>query len=466
MPSRKRFDDSDQFSESIDLSASLKSNYGTTSHVWEALKHQSDPDMPSNGHPTNGLISTFVNLVKASFGTGILAMPDAIKNAGLVFGSVSLALLGFLSTYCCHQLLHAYVKVSGGQPMSYAMVTYRTFEKAGPRLSKLAPHMKNTINFFLIVTQFGLSCVYILFIARMVKEVIQDSYPDLKWDIRIYETFTFLLLIPYCFVTTLKVLSYFTMFANIVTMIVFITVLQYVLQNLQPVENVDLIAPNPGTIPLFFGTAMFAFECIALILPIENRMENRAPYHGWNGLFTLALTFVICVYVAIGFYGYLAFGQSSIMILSNMPQTWLYKSLKLLYAFVIFLSFNLQLYVPVHILLPPLKLKIKSLTFQKYGEYFLRIAIIVFTFCLAISIPCLELMISFFGAFAAGSLALVFPPLLEIVCQFHTDIQGSNLKIVKSTILFLFGVFGCALGSIVALQAIITALQSPKGCEA
>ena len=457
----------DKNSETVTLAIESESPYGAISIDWDALFHHSSSSNKSFTHkrPTNGSIRTFINLMKANIGPGLLTIPDAIKNAGLVFGSCSLMLLGFLSTYCCHQLLHAYVKVSGSQPMSYSMVAYLTFRKAKPPFKKMALFMKHLVDFFLLVTQLGICCVYILFIARMIKEVVHNSYPDLNWDIRIYESIIFALLIPYCFVTTLKVLAYFTFIANVVALVVLITVFQYVLQHLQPIENVDMIAPNPGTIPLFFGTAMFAFECIALILPIENRMENRAPFHGWNGLFSMALTLVVCLYVALGFYGYLAFGRNSVMILSNMPQTWLYKVLKLLFSIVVFLTFNLQLYVPVHILYPPLKSTIKNLTFQKYGEYFVRIGLITFIFCLAISVPCLELMISFFGAFAAGSLALVFPPLLEIVCQFHGDVEGSKFKLIKSIILFLFGFVGCAIGSIVAMETIVTTMQSPQGCE-
>ena len=238
----------------------------------------------ANDHPPNGLLKTFINFMKGNIGTGILAMPDAIKNAGLFVGTGSLMFLGILSTYCCHQLLHAYSQVSDGKPLGYAKVVEYTFRDAGGRWARMAKPMRYAVNTFLVLTQLGFCCVYILFCSqfvlfffnfsktpyisrlscRMFKEVV-DSQVSNGPRIEVYESIVLALLIPYCFVTTLSVLSFFTMFANVVTVATLVIVLQYVFRNLQVVEDVEWYPSDFGTVPLFFGTAMFAFESIGLV---------------------------------------------------------------------------------------------------------------------------------------------------------------------------------------------------------
>lgn len=50
-------------------------------------------------------METFIHLLKGSLGTGILAMPMAFMNAGLLFGLVATATIGFVCTYCVHILV-------------------------------------------------------------------------------------------------------------------------------------------------------------------------------------------------------------------------------------------------------------------------------------------------------------------------------------------------------------------------
>ena len=48
---------------------------------------------------------TIVHLLKGNVGTGILAMPDAIKNSGLLVGSVGLVIMSIICVTCMHTLV-------------------------------------------------------------------------------------------------------------------------------------------------------------------------------------------------------------------------------------------------------------------------------------------------------------------------------------------------------------------------
>lgn len=52
-------------------------------------------------HPTSNL-DTMIHLLKGNIGTGILAMPDAFKNAGLYVGEPSLIIFFFDTIFKLH----------------------------------------------------------------------------------------------------------------------------------------------------------------------------------------------------------------------------------------------------------------------------------------------------------------------------------------------------------------------------
>jgi hypothetical protein len=52
---------------------------------------------PFSLHSTLGAL---LHLLKSSLGTGILAMPNAFGNAGLLFGSIMTIIVGVLCTHC------------------------------------------------------------------------------------------------------------------------------------------------------------------------------------------------------------------------------------------------------------------------------------------------------------------------------------------------------------------------------
>jgi len=50
---------------------------------------------------------TLFHLLKGSLGTGILAMPNAFRNSGYITGSIGTIVIGFICTFCIHQLVKA-----------------------------------------------------------------------------------------------------------------------------------------------------------------------------------------------------------------------------------------------------------------------------------------------------------------------------------------------------------------------
>ena len=80
-------------------------------------------------------------------------------------------------------------------------------------------------------------------------------------------------------------------------------------------------------LPLFFGTAIFAIEGISVVLPIENQMKYPKDMLGWNGVLSTSMSLVVALYVGMGFYGYLKFGEGIAGSISlNLPPGDMYVS--------------------------------------------------------------------------------------------------------------------------------------------
>ncbi|XP_014680517.1 PREDICTED: proton-coupled amino acid transporter 2-like [Priapulus caudatus] len=72
--------------------------------------------------------------------------------------------------------------------------------------------------------------------------------------------------------------------------------------------------------PLFFGSAIYAFEGIGVVLPLENKMKSPEDFAGLTGVLNTSMTLVAAMYIMVGFYGYLKYGDDVLgSITLNLP---------------------------------------------------------------------------------------------------------------------------------------------------
>lgn len=54
---------------------------------------------------------------------------------------------------------------------------------------------------------------------------------------------------------------------------------------------------------------MFAFEGISLVLPLQKDMKTPRNFEGCTGVLNTGMVVVSSLYFAVGFYGYLKYGE-------------------------------------------------------------------------------------------------------------------------------------------------------------
>ncbi|KAL1456406.1 hypothetical protein WDU94_001137, partial [Cyamophila willieti] len=295
---------------------------------------------------------TLVHLLKGSLGTGILAMPNAFVNAGLVIGTVGTVLIGILCTYCLHVLVRSQYLLCKKKrvPVLNYPDSMRVALEQGPDCLKFAANASALIvDIFLIVYQLGICCVYIMFVATNIKPVT-DTYIK-EMDVRVVMVLLLLPLIGINSIRNLKLLAPFSQLANVITFIGLGIVMYYICQNLPPVSSRPMFG-EPRSWNLFVGTTLFALEAVGVVIALENNMKTPASFGGYGGVLNKGMVVIVIMYVIMGFLGYVKYGSEALgSVTLNLPkEDVLAQSVNAIFAVAIFISYGLQCYVPVEII--------------------------------------------------------------------------------------------------------------------
>ncbi|VDO19786.1 unnamed protein product [Heligmosomoides polygyrus] len=262
--------------------------------------------------------------------------------------------------------------------------------------------------------------------------------------------------------------------------VVYLVAVCIVLQQLFQIERHSSSLPAVGswkTLPLFFGTVMFAFEGVAVVLPIENQMDEPLHFITKNGVLNTSCLLVLVLYMTVGFFGYLRFGDDIMDTLTlNLPQTNFYQAIKIMFVACILVSYPLQFYVPMERVEKWIKRKVAVERQEKliYGARMFGVlctSLLVYaqhslpnflsetaplSGLMAELIPHLALFISLVGSVAGTSLTLVFPPMIDLLCCYSKDSLTPWIW-SRNVFLMLFALVGFATGTYASMVQIVEA---------
>ncbi|KAI1899058.1 hypothetical protein AGOR_G00078770 [Albula goreensis] len=410
-------------------------------------------------------LQTLIHLLKGNIGTGLLGLPLAVKNAGLVLGPVSLFVMGIVAVHCMRLLVkcshHLSAKV-GKPSLSYGEVMEHSMENVSC-LRRHAARGRCLVNLFLIITQLGFCCVYFVFLSDNIKQVVdaanattmnchnnQTVVLEQSFDSRLYMLCFLPFITLLVFTPNLKYLAPFSLLANLAMCTSLVLIYWYSIRNIPFPVSLPYVG-KPKDFALFFGTAIFAFEGIGVVLPLENKMQKPQRF---SMVLYLGMAMVTFLYISLGTIGYLCFGANiGASITLNLPNCWLYQIVKILYCFGIFITYALQFYVPADILVPPAVARVSGVRCKKAVDLLVRTALVILTCLLAVLIPELDLVIALVGSISSSALALIFPPLLQVF-TFHSE-DLSIVVTLKNILISVVGVVGFVAGTYVSIEQII-----------
>lgn len=367
---------------------------------------------PSHAAPGEATITKVVLLIFKSFvGTGILFLPRAFYNGGILFSPLILGLVSILSTCCFVLLIKAKEKVG---------VT--SFGDVGGEL--YGPKMRILILLSIVLSQMGFAAAYIVFTAENLRALVL-SFSQHQYDMSI-QSLIFLQLIiflPLSMIRDIAKLSGTALVADFFIFLGLIYLYSYYIGSIITEGVADVKLFQKDTFTLFIGTAIFTFEGVGLIIPIQESMKQPKKF-----LPTLCCVMVVIslIFVSTGSLGYAAFGSNvKTVVILNLPQdSHFVNSVQLLYSLAIILSTPLQLFPAIRIIENGLFVRSGKYSRKiKWEKNFFRCVLVFITAVVSwIGADDLDKFVSLTGSFACIPLVYIYPPLLHIKSVANTPL--------------------------------------------
>ncbi|SCV05712.1 LANO_0H13520g1_1 [Lachancea nothofagi CBS 11611] len=415
--------------------------------------------IPKSAKGTTSTAKAFLLMLKSFIGTGVLFLPAAFANGGLLFSIVMLTFFGMYSYWCYYILTQSKVatKVS-------------SFGDIG--LTLYGPWMKFTILLSLVLTQLGFSGAYVIFTAKNLMAFIENVFHWPGVTIMHLLLLQLVIFVPLSFIRNIAKLSLPSLAANFFVMggIVIVIALtgKHLFMDLGgvPADGVTY-GFDAKHWTLFVGTAIFAFEGIGLIIPVQSSMKHPEKFPVVLGMVIITAT---VLFISVATLGYLTYGEhTKTVILLNLPQeSILVNLIQFFYSLAILLSTPLQLFPAIAIVENKVFPKFTKIYVKrnnqtnvqykpnsgkldwrvKWLKNFVRSLIVSSTVMAAyFGADNLDTFVSIVGSFACIPLVYIYPPMLHLrSCSKPNCLEAVSVwqkwPVLLDYVLILFGCIG------------------------
>ncbi|KAK5174020.1 uncharacterized protein LTR77_001100 [Saxophila tyrrhenica] len=354
-----------------------------------------------------GTTKTFFTLLKAFVGTGIMFLPKAFRNGGILFSSITLITVSIVTTVCFRLLLHCRKRYGGGGYGELGL------EIGGPKL-------RSIILGSITMSQLGFVCAGLIFTAENLLAFANavTSVPSKQpFGVNALIAIQFVVLVPLALIRNISKLGPAALLADVFIGIGLVYIWWYDISAISQrgiAPTVTLF--NPSSFTLTIGSAIFTFEGIGLILPIQSSM--REP-HKFSYLLYLVMLIVTVIFTSVGALCYATFGEETkIQIISNFPQdSKLVNAVQFLYSMAVLVGEPVQLFPAVRIIETHLfgeRASGRKSAAIKWKKNALRAAMMVLCGLIAIiGASDLDKFVALIGAFACVPLVYIYPPYLH-----------------------------------------------------
>lgn len=381
---------------------------------------------------------TFANVFIAIVGAGVLGLPYTFCRTGWLAGVIMLIVVGAL-TYHCMMLL---VRTRRKLEVNYGFTKIASFGDLG--FAAAGPIGRASVDVMIVLSQAGFCVGYLIFIANTLAHLfkINPTWTLSPKSIYVWAMFPFQLGLNS--IKSLTHLAPLSIFADIVDIgamgVVMVEDIAIYAERHMPLQTF-----NGFSVLLYgLGVAVYAFEGIGMVVPLEQEAEHKDKFG-----FTLGLSMAIIsiTYALFGALGYFAFGEETSDIITTNFGTGLV-------TVIVQLGLCVNLFFTMPIMMHPVNEVAERWFNGKNYCIWLRWVLIVIVSLVATSVPNFTDFLSLVGSSVCILLGFVIPAL------FHLKVFGDELSwsVVTSDIaIVIVGLVFAVSGTWTSLQEIMSA---------
>lgn len=284
-------------------------------------------------------VHSFFTLLKAFVGTGIMFLPKAFKNGGMIFSSITLLVVSLVTCLAFHFLLQCRSRYGGG------------YGDLGAAIG--GGKMRELILASITLSQIGFVCAGLIFTADNLHSFLDAVSPGQTDPISVNALIAIQLiaLVPLSYIRNMKQLGPVALLADLFIAIGLVYIYSYDITKIVEMKglNPTIEMFNPRDWTLTIGSAIFTFEGIGLVLPIQSSMRHPEMF---NTLLYSVMALITVIFASVGILCYGTFGDSvKVEVISNFPQSSkLVNAVQFLYAIAVMVGEPVQLFPAIRII--------------------------------------------------------------------------------------------------------------------
>ncbi|XP_068144516.1 LOW QUALITY PROTEIN: putative sodium-coupled neutral amino acid transporter 10 [Drosophila tropicalis] len=402
--------------------------------------------------------SHVMTLANSIIGVGILAMPFCFQKCGIILSILLLILSNGITRICCHYLIKTSLLT---RRKSFELLGLHAFGTSGKLLVELCiiGYLIGTcITYFVVVGDLGPQIVAKIFNIDADSPRLQTSH----LRIGVMLVITLICILPLGMLRNVDSLS-----AVCTASIGFYLCLMLKIV----LESETHISANDWTSKVLYWEPSGVLQCLPIFsMALSCQMQlfevfesiNNQSLDKLNGIVRNATWICTLVYIAVGFFGYVAFCTYNFSgnILVNLSPSFGSDIIKIGFVLSIAFSFPLVIF--------PCRASIYSLLYRKghteSSSYipeqrfrFITIFIVGFSLCVALVIPSVELIIGLVGSTIGVAICIMFP-----ASSFRKIIKKDSSERTLAQFVFVSGFCLMVLGTYANLNAIDEKSSGPE----
>ncbi|KAJ2581137.1 hypothetical protein GGH95_002229, partial [Coemansia sp. RSA 1836] len=380
---------------------------------------------PSGGvQATASSRKAFFLIIKAFVGTGVLVLPRAFYNGGLLTSCVLMLFVAWYAWHCILLLGDVYLQIGGGSYSDIGLQLYGRW-------------MQFAVTMSIVLAQIGGCCAYTIFVAQNWRNVFNTlSACKMQLSTEFWVLIQMSVFIPLAFIRQIRYFAPVALVANLLIIISLGYLLGFDAWSIATTGPAPFANYNPARFPLLVGTAVYSFEGVTLVIPILDSLKEKRDF---GRVLTLAIMLCLGLFLCVGSLSYLTFGEKvEAVVLLNLPNQSPWTMLvQMLYSVAILFSMPLQLFPAVKIMEAMMFTRSgrehKSVKWQK--NLFRTVTILFIALIAVFGADQLDNVVSLVGSFCLVPLSFIYPASMHLKL-----IANTRWMRIKDSVLIIIGV--------------------------